>query len=302
MKTFTRFGFIFALTIVMTCGANSQPLPVADVLPDSIGQWQAEGPATSYDRHTIFDYLDGGAEVYLAYGMVAATSRRYTCPGGPPIEASIFTMEAPDGAFGVFTYERMDADAGIGQGSEYGGGILRFWQGHTFVFIQAGSETPGSHDALFALGRHVATHLGEDATPPDLIPALPLEGLRPLTVRYALSPSILKNIEPTLNDNPLGLPQGLPAVFARYGRPGDPLRMLVARCADTATAREGTAAYIRLRSPRGSEASHPFRGNDGWSIAGTAGQYAILVLDAPDAERARSYFNTIVLTVKELSQ
>jgi hypothetical protein len=302
MNTNLSISLLFALVIFTGDAARSQGTLPADVLPDSIGQWRAEGPAVTYDRHTIFDYLDGGAEVYRAYGMVAATARRYLCEGEQPIEASLFTMERPDGAFGVFTYERLDADAGVGQGSEYGGGILRFWQGRSFVFIQGGSETPTSHNGVFALGRYLATRIGKDAMLPEILPVLPREGLRPLTVRYAISPSILKNIEPTLIDGPLGSPEGSPAVFARYGTPGDALRILIAQFTDPASSAEGIAGYMRARSPRGSKPLEPYHGKDGWSLAGTSGIYAVLVLDAPDTLRARTYFDTIVLTLKEFNR
>jgi hypothetical protein len=299
MNTMSYTSVLFALVIFTGIAARSQGTLPADVLPDSIGQWQAESPTVTYDRHTIFDYLDGGAEVYRAYGMVAAAARRYLSINEQPIEATIFTMERPDGAFGVFTYERLDADAGVGQGSEYGGGILRFWQGHSFVFIQAGSETPASRDGVFVLGRYIANRLGKEAMLPEILAALPREGIRPLTIRYAISPSILKNIEPTLIDGPLGSPEGAPAVFARYGTPGDPLRILIAQFADPVSSAECISGYMRTASPGGSKPLEPYHGKDGWSLAGTSGSYAVLVLDAPDTLRAHRYFDTIVLTLKE---
>jgi hypothetical protein len=137
---------------------------------------------------------------------------------------------------------------------------------------------------------------------PEILSALPREGIRPLTVRYAISPSILKNIEPTLVDGSLGPPEGAPAVFARYGKAGDPLRMLIAQFADPVSSAEGIAGYMRTASPDGAQPLQPYHGNDGWSLVGSSGNYAVLVLDASDTRHAQRYFDTILLTLKEFNR
>ena len=291
-------------TVAMVLGvsARAQEALKNEAIPGSAKEWQAEGKACTYDQKTVFDYLDGGAEVYLAYGMKSVRALRYIRSGEPSIDLSIFEMEEPEGAFGAFTYERLDAEAGIGQGSEYGAGMLRFWQGRYFVFIQAERENPASREAVLTLGKAVASCLGQEARLPALLDALPQRGLRPLTVRYVISPLILKNLERTLNDNPLGLPQRAATVIGRYWKPGNPERILVSRFPDEDAARKGVESYLRIDSTQVHKPTKPFRGQDGWSLVAASGKHGVLILDAPDAASAQEQFEEITIKLKEISR
>ena len=76
-------------------------------LPEQIDGWKASpGEDRSYDRETIFDYIDGEGEVYNAYNMRRCVTRRYEKPEGPQIVMDLFDMGSSKDAFGVFTHDR----------------------------------------------------------------------------------------------------------------------------------------------------------------------------------------------------
>jgi hypothetical protein len=79
--------------------------------------WRAADPGELYDQESIFSYIDGHAEVYLAYGMTGCLARRYN---GPPGEAAlaldVFEVGSPADAYGVASYDR-ETDHGATQGS-----------------------------------------------------------------------------------------------------------------------------------------------------------------------------------------
>jgi hypothetical protein len=281
--------------------ALEQRPDLAVAIPVSIDEWVVEGEPSMYNRKTVFDYLDGGAEIYLAYGMKSVLAVRYARVGEPSIDLSVFEMEGSEGALGAFSYERLDPEAGIGQGSEYAAGMLRFWRGHFFVFIQAERETPNSRGAVLNLGKLLASRVGPDDKLPPLLGALPREGLRPFTVRYTISPLILKNIEPTLSENPLGLPEHAPTVVGRYWKPGNPERILIARLPDEASSRSSVESYRKTRIVQSGNPSIPFRSQGGWSLVAAEGIHAVLILDAPDAVRALGQFEEIKLKLKEIA-
>jgi hypothetical protein len=137
-------------------------------------------------------------------------------------------MDAPAGAYGAFTFERQDEEAGVGKGSEYGGGLLRFWQGRFFGFVQAERETPASWAAVLALGKAVASGLGSRGEEPALVRALPDGDQRPRSLRFVRSPLLLQIVEPRAQGNPFGLPVQCEAVTARYGPKGAQERVLLA--------------------------------------------------------------------------
>lgn len=282
--------------------ARAQGSASTEILPDASGPWKAVAPVARYDTKTIYEYLDGGAEIYLAYGMSDARARRYVCAGEPGIEATVFTMDEPAGAFGVFTYEHLDDDAKVGQGSEYGGGILRFWQGHAFVFIQAEAEGPEVHAAVIALGKHIAAQCGPPAPVPKLATVLPTRGRRPRTLRYTLTPTVLQNLEPTFAGNPLELPPLTPAVLGRYGQPRDKARILVMSLPDSVSA-ERCASTFRQRFIEGRAAdrtaAHVTRGK---SLTRAVRHYCVLVLDMPRAAVARRHLQEITTALRRIQR
>jgi len=115
---------------------------LAGLLPAEIQGWKAAGADRFFDPQTIFDYLDGGGEVYRSYNFRLLLSRRYEKAGGPAIIADAFDMGSAADAFGVFTHDLDGEPAGLGQGSLYQAGLLSFWKGRYFICLTAEAETP----------------------------------------------------------------------------------------------------------------------------------------------------------------
>lgn len=273
--------------LLLGAGAPREAKLVGDPLPPAVLGWKPQGEERAYDRTTVYDYMDGGAEVYLAYGLTRLRVAVYARPGEPSITVNLFEMDSEAGAYGAFTFEREDEGVPVGQGGEYGGGLLRFWQGRTFALLQADRETPGVREAVLALGKGAAAGLGPPGKAPRLPSALPSDGLRPLTVRYALSPLLLETLERQAWGNPLGLGPRCEAALGRYGRVGNPERVLIARFPDAAGASAGASAFLKAKGPDKAIPGQPFNGAAGWSAAAASGSFVVLVLDAPDAAGAK---------------
>ena len=108
-----------------------------------------------YDRETLYDYIDGGAELYLSYGFRRLTSRRYVREGEPDIVVDLFDMGDSHNAFGVFSHSREVVESRFGQGSQYTEGLLLFWKGRYYVSVLASPETEASRGAAFDLARRI---------------------------------------------------------------------------------------------------------------------------------------------------
>jgi hypothetical protein len=102
--------------------------------PEAEG-WKWDEKEIKYNSRTLFEYIDGAAELYLAYGFQNLTVRRFEKSDQPPITIELYEMASSEDAYGVFSFEHQDEAVGIGQGSEFGGGLLRFWKGKYFVSI-----------------------------------------------------------------------------------------------------------------------------------------------------------------------
>jgi hypothetical protein len=228
--------------------AASRPEEVS--LPAAVEGWTWDGTEAHYDRRTVFDYIDGAGEMFLAYGFDQLTVRRFEKAGHVPLTLECYRMASPEAAFGVFSFERQGEGVGIGQGSEQGGGLLRFWKGRYFISIFAEGEGPEAESAVLQLGRLTAAATDEEGEPPRLIMLLPGKGagLVETSVRYLTSHILLNQRVFIGHDNILGLSRDIGAMLAQYGRDASVARLLVVRypTAVEATAAEGRflAAYL----------------------------------------------------------
>jgi hypothetical protein len=80
---------VAALVLLLaTCGGREGGSGISRLrakLPDEALGWRAADRGELYDRESIFSYIDGHAEVYLAYGMESCLARRYSAPSGRAI-------------------------------------------------------------------------------------------------------------------------------------------------------------------------------------------------------------------------
>ena len=142
--------------------------------------WPAEADGWKWDREvatfkgeSLYHYIDGAAEVYLAYRVQRVSVRRYLKAGQPDIVAEVYQMASSEDAFGVFSLEHQDPEAGIGQGSEFGGSLLRFWKGRFFATVLGEGTGKEMEGAVLSLGRAMAAGIKETGEPPQLLRCLP---------------------------------------------------------------------------------------------------------------------------------
>jgi len=228
-------------------------------LPSSVMGWQRAPDGQHYDPETIFSYIDGHAEVYLAYGLRGCTAERYSGPvGEPDLILDIFEMASPADAFGVFTHDTEGETVGIGRDSRFRYGWLSFWQGSHFVSIVAEGETTIAEEATLELGRQVAALLPSEGVAPSILEALPEAGLEVRSVRYLHHPQILNthlSIDP---ENLLGLGMDAEAVLGLYQRDSDRAYLLVVDYPDERRAKRVESSVLeRLATASGEGGMSP---------------------------------------------
>ena len=220
--------------------------------PDAASGWTAVSEMQTFGRRTLYDYMDGAGEHYLAYDFRRIYVREYGRADAPRIVAEAYAMTTSADAFGVFSHDTTGEDVGIGQGCAYGMGLLRFWKGAWFVRILAEQETPEAKRAVLAIGRALAAPIEEGPLPP-ILEQLPREGLEPSGIRYFHTPFSLSTIYYLADDNILDLSSRAEAVFADYRRGGDKLHLLLVRYRNAeqaqAACREFARAYLKDKAP-----------------------------------------------------
>ena len=107
-----------------------------------------------YEADSLYDYIDGGAEVYLAHNFCGLYAHRYEKPGQPEIVVDIFSMGSHDDAYGVYHHDMREGEsAGIGTESELNENALFFHRNRYFVSIFAFDVTDETVETMLKMGR-----------------------------------------------------------------------------------------------------------------------------------------------------
>jgi hypothetical protein len=203
--------------------------------------WRPEGRLWLYDRETLYDLVDGAADLYFSYGFENVIVQDYVDENGQAAHVEMYTMASDADAYGLYTYHSYGEPVELGiDGERESGYRLAFWQDKTFVQILARDSVDDS--ALWALGQAVAASLPQGGTRPALVEALPVEGRQPGSARFFRAKIALDNLLWLGTDDLLGLGPDVEGVVARYEIDGQGADLLLVAYPDAERAEQAQAA------------------------------------------------------------
>jgi hypothetical protein len=267
--------------------------------PSEAGGWREEGGAARYEGRAIYDYMDGAGEVYLAFNFKRLTVHRFERPDHPPLIAEFFEMASPADAFGVFAFDRQDPEAHIGQGSEFGGGLLRFWKGRYFASIYGEGEGSEQERAVLEIGKGLAAAIAERGEPPRLMEALPPQGRLEGSARFVRSHVLLNQRCFISQENVLQLGADTEAALARYDLGKGRTCLLLIRYPDQARAASAFAGFKRASMPQAPDRATTRTEDGTWTGAELHGTNVVIALHAPDERSARRLMEEAAARMKE---
>jgi hypothetical protein len=239
------------LALVLTCaavvgfgtsvrqGGTLRPfLPAGTDIPG----WSADGGPQEFEGEDLYEYIDGGAEIYHEYGFRRVVVQDYESADGKSISLEIFEMETPAAAYGMFTFKRSGEgrSLALGGGGELESYYLNFWKGRFLATLTGFDDSRATVEALTSFARVLEAKLaGGGEGEPALAAALPREGLDPRSVKYLRGLLGLNNVYPFHTARGLAFTE---AVRGLYGS-GETLIIL-----DYGTAEARRAAWLELRA------------------------------------------------------
>jgi len=227
--------------------------------------------------------------------------RRYLKPGHPPIIAELFDMGLPEDAFGIFSFAVEGEELGIGQGSDYGGGLLRFWKGRFFINVYAEMEGPSAKSDSLAIGKAIADSIKKEGQKPKLFQYLPREGLIERALRYFHHPHSLNHHYFISHENILRLGDLTNAVLASYLIPqveGKTFLLLI-QYPSRKLGEEAFRSFMKAYMPESASSGAIQTENKKWTIAQSYREYVLVAFDAPKQEKGEEF---IQATKKKLEE
>lgn len=136
--------------------------------------WTRKGEARLFASTKLWEYIDGGADVYIDFGFlrVATVELKNETRN---IVADIYEFRTPEGAFGMYARERAPTYAYSAFGAEgyHEGVALNFYQAKYYVKLTAFSDDQQTRLAMPKLARAISRSIGSAGAKPAMLALLP---------------------------------------------------------------------------------------------------------------------------------
>ncbi|HUN55235.1 MAG TPA: DUF6599 family protein [Smithella sp.] len=180
----------FVLIITMSDPALASQSSLKDVFSGQgfSEEWAIGGTIEQYDRDTLFNHIDGEAELYLPYGFDAGVSAEYVNKKNRDLSivADVYQMASVLDAFGIYANYRKTSNVWVDIGAEgfVSPSQLMFYQDRYFIRLQVSGETSLPKETLLACARALSRNLPAGAGPPRELDILKIPAIVPKSERY----------------------------------------------------------------------------------------------------------------------
>ena len=179
--------------------------------------WKLASPVGTYDEESIFDYIDGAAELYFAYDFRAVAAAEYQ-NGETSIIVDVYDMTNTEGAFGIYSLNRYSTANYVDIGNEgiMSGTNLDFWKGRYFCKVYSFDMSEKYRGDVANFGDRLASEILEAGEEPAVVGILPQNGLVPKSARFFSRKLGLDNIRYVSEENVFNLSEETKGVVAEY--------------------------------------------------------------------------------------
>ncbi len=141
---------------------------------------KVEGP-NYYGPDKLFDHINGGAELFLAYGFLELLVVEFTRGQDQAnrVTLEIYNMGTLENAFGIFKTEAGDEVCQLPGGAEgrMGDGLLQFYKGKFYVKVFLPPKSEAYPRAVKEIAKAVETRIKGDFSHPPFFNLFPMKNL-----------------------------------------------------------------------------------------------------------------------------
>ena len=158
-----RASLLAAIAALSLAGCGTkEPVTITDpaaYLPQSLGQTGITRTSliTRFVGEALYQYIDGGAEIYYQYGFAEVVTAPYQTSNGQELTVDIYRFASPDLAFGLFSAFRPDQPTPVPLGVQgfQASAHLEFVKGPYVVRVTAFADSHEIAAALRAVGNEL---------------------------------------------------------------------------------------------------------------------------------------------------
>ena len=143
-----------------------------------IAGWKQSAEAQVFSRANLYDYINGGADLYLKYDFQELKVAEYQNDLKASITIEVYRHKTPIHAFGIYSQERLN-DANyveVGAQGYSEKGVLNFLLANYYVKMSSVDIGPEERAVLLSFARKVVEKIGGKGSLPSILSAFPREG------------------------------------------------------------------------------------------------------------------------------
>jgi hypothetical protein len=195
--------------------------------------WKQSGEIQTFVPKTLFEYINGAADLYLSYDFEELKVAEYVNEKKASVIVDVYRHASPTHAFGIYSQERLPNTnfLNVGVQGYIEKNLLNFLMGTYYIKINSFRTGTEDQEVLLTFGKKVAENLGEKGSFPSLLATFPSEGK-------------VKNSDKFISKKFLGYPFLHSAFTADYEIPGEKFKLFVIETGDEKECRNMIRKYL----------------------------------------------------------
>lgn len=143
-----------------------------------IKEWKQSGEIQTFLPKTLYEYIDGAADLYLVYDFQELKSAEFLNEKKASVIIDIYRHKTSRDAFGIYSAERPSDPNLVDVGAQgyMDKDILNFLAENYYVKMNSFKTGPEDQEVLITFARKVVEHLGEKGSLPGILSLFPEEG------------------------------------------------------------------------------------------------------------------------------
>jgi len=250
-----KFLFSRLVIILLAINLNCAQENLTNFLPGGKDGWVRSGKSAGsmgpeiYDRKNLFDYMDGGAELYLAYDFQRLVVQRYVSDSADsvtknPLTVEIYQMNSSPDAYGLFSFDQKGEMVQLGQKGVYGYGLLRFWKDRFLVRILGSQDN--LKETILKFGLEIDRKIKTKGKPPELLSKIPKANQIPNSDHFFHKQILLNNLYFLSNKNILNLSDETDCLLADFKFDEQILKLLLIEYPDSKKANNAYESFNKF--------------------------------------------------------
>jgi hypothetical protein len=151
----------------------------------AVDGWKPAGQPQVFSPDTLYDYINGGSDLYLKYDFEELQVVEYR-KDAMSVSVEVYRHRDADHAFGIYSQERVPSAAFLPLGAQgyYENAVCNFIQGGYYVKLSSDHTGADDREILLAFARRISQELPAQSVLPAVLSAFPSDGKRPNSEKF----------------------------------------------------------------------------------------------------------------------